>query len=218
MSAIRDLCERIVKHATALGLKTEESMLPGLSEKKIRSLTAKLPFILPRSVIELYKWSAGQKSDCGIGCDFIPGYGMDSLPGMLEMYRLLSTASDYPRFRVGDLQWFPIFRSGGTDFYGVCCGQSAADDREVVKDDNEGPHRDCVTPPLIEFVSVEAMLRTLLRCYETGVFYRDKHGQVTVGIPTYFTRGQHKGQLKDLDLSRYKEVGRLFNPGLACWE
>ena len=217
MFVIRDLCDQIVKHLTKLGFQTERNMLPGVSEEKIGEVTAGLPFVLPRSVIDLYNWSEGLQSQAGIGNDFFPGYGMESLPEMVEMYRELRNAPDYPRFRVGDRQWFPVFRSGGTDFYGVCCSSAPTVDGEVVNDDNEGEHRDCVTPPVVEFVSLEAMLRTLLRCYETGVYYVDEHGRLEVGIATYFDDGPLKGCLKDVDLSRFKEVARQFNPGLKCW-
>lgn len=218
MTQIGELCSQIVKHLTRLGLQTESNMLPGLSEKKFRELTAGLPFVFPRSVVDLYQWSEGLQPRSGIGNGFFPGYGMDSLPEMLEMYRELSTASDYPRFRSSGLQWFPIFRSGGTDFYGVCCTNSTTDDGEVVDDDNEGEHRDCVTPPEVQFVSLEAMLRTLLRCYETGVYFVDEQGRLTVGVKTYFDDGPLKGCLKNVNLSRFKEVARQFNPDLKCWQ
>ncbi len=214
MSQIGDLCDQILKHLTRLGLHTERNMLPGLSEKKVRELTAGLPFVLPRSVIDLYGWSEGLQPRAGIRNDFLPGYGMEALPEMVEMYRELSPASDFPRFRARDRQWFPVFRSGGTDFYGVCCSNAPTTDGEVVNDNNEGEHRDCVTQPVVEYVSLEAMLRTLLRCYETGVYFVAEHGGLEVGIATYFDDGPLKGCLKDVDLSRFRDVARQFNPGL----
>ena len=48
-----------------------------------------------------------------------------SVDEALEFYRDLSAATDFPRFRVGELHWFPLFRSAGTDFYGIC-GTTAA--------------------------------------------------------------------------------------------
>jgi hypothetical protein len=218
MTQIRDLCGQIVKHLTRLGLQTEHNMLPGVTEEYIREIAVKLPFALPRSVIDLYQWSEGLRANAGVGNDFFPGYGMESLPDMVEMYRELSTAPDFPRFRVGDRQWFPVFRSGGTDFYAVCCESVPTVDGEVVNDDNEGEHRDGVTPPTVEFVGLEAMLGTLLRCYETGVYYVGGDGRLEVGVVTYFDDGPSKGCLKDVDLSGFKEVARQFNPELKCWQ
>jgi hypothetical protein len=218
MSNISSLCDEIMKRLTALGRMTASSMLPGLPETKIRQLTAGLPCMLPHSVIELYRWSEGLRPQSGIGNEFLPGFGMDSLPEMIGLYNELSNAPEFPRFRCGDMRWFPIFRSGGTDFYGVRCSHVATVDGEVIFDDNEGEHRDCVKPPPVEFISLEAMLQTLLSAYETGVYYVDENGRLTVGSKTFFDDGPLKGNLMDIDLSRFNEVARHFNPGLDCWK
>ena len=191
MPQIQALCEKIFQHLSRLELQTPTDLLPGLTDEQIRIVAGGLPFVLPRSVIEFYEWSQGPRA--GVGVEFFPGYGLESLPYMVEMYHELSNAPDFPRFRVGEMQWFPIFRSSGTDFYGVRCAVTATEDGPVVNDDNEGEHRDCVTPPVVEFVSLEAMLRILLRCYETGVYYIDEHGRLEVGTATYFDQGPLKG-------------------------
>lgn len=214
MSSIPSLCDEILKHLTALGRQTARSMLPGLTEPEIRHWTAHLPFVLPDSVVELYKWSAGLRPRSGVGNEFFPGFGMDSLPEMIGMYDELSGAPDFPRFHCGEMHWFPIFRSGGTDFYGVRCAKSVRVDGEVVYDDNEGEHRDGITPPPLEFIGLEAMLKTLLRAYETGVYYVNDRGQLKVGTASY----NKEGQLIDVDMSRFKEVARQFNPTLTRWE
>jgi hypothetical protein len=218
MSSIRELCTEIVRAQSKLGMPVAENLLPGLSERRILSLTKNLPFALPRSAVELYKWSAGMDPNAGIGDDFLPGYGMDSLTEMVAMYRGLSADSDYPRFAVGKRRWFPLLRSGGTDFYGICCERTPTADGEIVYDDNEGPHRDCITPPPVAYLSLETMLRTTLCCFETGVYYLNEDGQLDVGIASYYTSGPRQGQLKDVDVTAYKQVGRQFNPGLVYWE
>src|SRR5262249_12734439 len=157
-------CQAIVSHLTRLGLETERNMLPGLSEAAIHSLSAKLPFALPRSVIDLYKWSEGLRPRTGVGNGFFPGYRMSSLPEMIDTYVKLSSAEDFPRFRAGRKKWFPVFRSGGTDFYGVCCSKREVGDGEVVDDFNE-------SKPAVKFLSLEKMLLTIFRCYEQGVYY-----------------------------------------------
>lgn len=171
-------------------------------------------------MIDLYQWSEGLRPSAGLNNGFFPGYGMETLSEILDMYRELHNASVYPRFRVGDWQWFPVFRSGGTDFYGVCCANSSTADGEVVDDDNdnEGEHRDCITPPVVIYVSLEAMLRTLLRSYETGVYYLDEDGRLRVGLVTYFDDGPLEGYLKSVDISKFKEVAKQFNPNLKCWQ
>src|ERR1043166_3606040 len=142
MSQISHLCDEVMRERTRLGSQSAMQLLPGMTEEQTRELTAALPFSLPQSVIDLYKWSAGLPRQYGIDDEFFPGYCFNSLPEMLSLYLELSTASDYPRFRAGELQWFPIFRSSGTDFFGVLCGTSVVEDAAVVEDSNEGAHRD----------------------------------------------------------------------------
>ena len=214
MSLIASLCRQIVAHLTRLGIPTAQDLLPGIPDDRIRELTQRLPFVLPQSVIDLYRWSEGVPVSHETCNTFFPGYGFDSFQYMVETYHELSTASDFPRFHCGDMQWFPIFRSGGTDYYGVCCGDTTRVDGNIVYDDNEGPHRDCVTQPPIEFVSLEAMLKTLLCAFETGVYYINGQGQLAVGVCSY----NDQGQLVDVDLSRFNEVARRFNPGLKRYE
>src|SRR5688572_8249231 len=92
MPKISTLCNWIVKNLTRFGIPTAENLLPGLSTERIRELTAPLPFVIPRSVVELYKWSEGLRPQSGVGNEFFPGFGMDSLPEMVEMYKALSNA------------------------------------------------------------------------------------------------------------------------------
>jgi hypothetical protein len=174
-------------------------------------MTAKLPFKLPRSVIELYKWSEGQRPQTGVGNDFFPGYGMDALPEAIQLYTELTTETEFPRYRDGGRHWFPVFRSGGIDTFAVTCGKKVTADGEVINDAKE-------SEPAPAFGSLEAMLRTLLRCYEMNVYYVDKTGQLTVGLATYHTKGRLSGYLKSVDTSGFIAIAREFNPGIACWQ
>ena len=218
MSTIASLCRKIVENLTRLGIHTADDLLPGASEQRIQELSSELPFPLPRSLVDLYKWSEGVPVEYGKCSAFFPGYGFESFQYMIETYRDLSNASEFPRFRSGDLCWFPVFRSSGTDYYGISCTDAIADDAEIVNDDNEGAHRDGVTPPRVEFNSLEAMLKTLLRAYELGVYYVDDEGVLACGAMTYFDDGPYKGSLKEVDISRFKEIARQLNPGLECWD
>jgi cell wall assembly regulator SMI1 len=210
MSEIANLCNAIMSHLSKLGLHTPKNMLPGPTQDKISQLTAGLPFQLPQSAFELYQWSEGLRPKTGVGNDFIPGYAMNSLTEMISMYQELSQAADYPRFHSGNLHWFPLLKSGGTDFYGICCAPGPTDDGQIVDDDNEGEHRDNVTPPVISFAGLVPMLRTVAKCLETGVYYINKQGQLSVGIVTY----DKKGRLLNVDRSAFRQVVAEFNPGL----
>lgn len=203
MSIISDLGDGILSHLTALGRSTAASMLPGLDETEIRQACAAVALTLPRSAIELYQWSGGLRPGSGICTEFFPGYGMDSFWEMVEIYSELSNAPDYPRFRKETMTWFPIFRSGGTDFYGICCNDRDAEEANIIDDDNEAE-------PEVAYLSLASMLRTHLECFETGVYYVNEQGILTVGVPTY----NDHGQLVEVDLSKFNEVALEFNPGL----
>jgi hypothetical protein len=217
MSQIAQLGGEILKQLTVLGRKTADFMLPGLSEGQIRQKTAELPFRLPHSAVELYMWSEGLDPKAGLGTEFFPGYGMDSLTDMLGSYNTLSKAPEYPRFHAGKLRWFPLFRSGGTDFYGILWGKKETADGQIVYDDNEGSHRDNLTPPVTKFNSLEAMLKSLLRAYQTGVYHIEE-GRLVGGTPIYYDSGERKGQRKSTDYSRFRAIARELNPGLKAWQ
>ena len=206
MSKIVSLCDEILKNLTRLGIPTAGTMLSGLSEDKIRQCSAGLPFVLPDSVIALYQWSEGSR----VGGEFFPGFWMESLSDMIRIHDELSNHPDFRRFRCGDIRWFPIFRSSGADFYGVRCQNVRTLDGEIFSDDNEGEHRLGMIPPPVEFVSLEAMLQTLLCAYDTGVYFVNNEGDLDVGECTC----DEQGNLVSVDMSKFNEVARQFNPGL----
>ncbi len=212
MPNIPELFDEILQRFTAIGLKTAETMLPGLTEVEIHRLTKDLPFVLPRSAIELYKCSEGEGSNADSG--LLPYYSMLPLSEMLKTYHELSNASDYPRFKCGDTQWFPMFDDGCCDYYGIRCGQGPSEDGPILYDDNEGDHRDCVTLPKPHFNNLESMLRTILRCIETGVYFVNEKGLLDeYSVCTY----NDQGQLIDVDNSKLMSVVHECNPGIGPW-
>jgi hypothetical protein len=80
----------------------------------------------------------------------------------------------------------------------------------VIYDDNEGP-------PVVSYVGLVPMLKTMLRCFETGVYYVNDSGQLDVGIPIYFEEWRLKGRLKKVDISEFKSIAREFNPNIKRW-
>src|SRR5262249_6071138 len=104
MATVASLCTGIVNHLARLGFPTADHLMPGASEEKIRALTGALPFALPGSVVELYRWSEGVPVAAGTCNVFFPGYGMDCFQYMVETYHELSNAPDFPCFRCGDIQ------------------------------------------------------------------------------------------------------------------
>src|SRR4051794_26008983 len=101
MSNISDLCTQILKQLNSLGRLKSGAMLPGLSKEKILGLTSNFPFRLPESVVELYMWSEGQSPTYWDDSELFPGFGMESLPKMIAVFKELGHASEFPRFHSG---------------------------------------------------------------------------------------------------------------------
>ncbi len=213
MSQVVSLCTEIASRLGQLGLRTPQNLLPGLSKAQIAKLTRGLPFELPKDIFELYQWSEGTNLECGVGNDFFPGFRFEPLTAMVRAYDDLSHADEFPRFHSGDLNWFPVFKSGGMDFYGIVCKGPPHAIGSIVLDDNEGEHRDLIHLPTVEFQNIVAMLRTILASLVHNVFFVADNGQLSVGTTLY----NEAGRLVDVDLSKYKEIGRRYNPNLPVW-
>lgn len=214
MSDIASLCNSIMAHLASFGRTTASSMLPGLSDKEIAKLVGNLPFSLPRSAVELYRWSGGLDPQSDMANEFFPGFEMSSLEEMVAFCTEVNASTDFPRFAATGSHWFPLFRSSGVDFYCILCGDHEEADREIVFDDNEGLHRGDNSLPPVEFSNLNAMLRTINRAYEQGAYYIDSNGALRVGKCTY----EPNGQLADVDTSEFDMIARTENPGVARWQ
>ena len=200
MTNIKTLCNEILAQLSSLGRAASSTMLPGLSETAIGQLTSGLPFSLPQPAIELYKWSEGANPLSTIGPEFFPGFGMDPLSEMVAMYCELSIASDFPRFQNSTMSWFPLFRSEGTDFYGIRFDDASDQSHPILYDDSEAA-------PFIRFVSLEALLETILLCYQSGAYYVNAQNVILMGVPIY----SPAGELVRVDASKYLAIEASTN-------
>ena len=200
MSNVETLCNEILAQLSAIGRASTSSMLPGLTDHAIRSLTATLPFPLPQPAIDLYKWSEGGNPQCVTGAELFPGFGMDPLSEKVAIHTELSHASDYPRFQNSEMSWFPLFRSEGTDFYAIRTDAVSNQNYPILYDDNEAA-------PFVRFVSLEALLETILLSYQSGTYYINSQGILSVGVPVF----NQSGELIDVDMSKYLAIETSTN-------
>ncbi len=195
---IADLCDQIVSRLHALGRPTDDLFLAGLTSEEICEATVIFPFMLPDSVLALYEWRNGTIRS-GRDSDFFPGWRFVSLTEAMERYSVLYDPID----NLWSDRWFPLFSSPDISTYGVACKDVSRDDGEVVA-------YEYTLGADVEFESLEAMLETILKAYETGVYYLDEKGQLEVGEPTY----DDQGHLVGVDMSRFNDIAKRFNPHL----
>lgn len=188
MAFIAQLCDDIVAELTAIGSPIATMLLPGLPEADIRKEELHLPFVFPTSLIEMYKWRNGTDSQFETGTSFFPWWTFDGLPESVERYKELAAPQD----EHWDAKWFPIFSSSDVSTYGICCQDTPADDGEIV-------HFEYLTGSRVEFVSLEAMLQTILEAYKGGVIFLGSDNEI------------------DVDDEAFAAIARQHNPGVKRW-
>lgn len=127
----------------------------------------------PQGLIDLYGLVDGFDTphDATIGeIAFFPGYYMLSIAEAVETYRAVSTSDGWDR------SWFPVFGSGGGDFYAVICDNSSVDFGAVVGFLRGEPDQ------IVEFASVDTMVATISNAYSEGAFILI-NGQLKADFP-----------------------------------
>lgn len=155
--AAKALFDRLAELGWPLASKTRA----GLTREHVTNTIAALGLDCPEGVIEFYAWADGLDEPPGalIGeIAVFPGYYWLSLEEAATAYASLSPSEDWHR------TWFPIFASGGGDFYAVICDRASADFGQVV-----GFLRG-ETDQIVEFASLTTMLRTMAEAYARGAF------------------------------------------------
>ena len=201
MSQIADLCDQIVERLSALGSPIAKLLQPGITESLIQEIQASLPFVFPDAAVEMYKWRNG--TEPVEGSTLFPGWGFDTIAESVERYKILATPND----GIWNDHWFPLFSSSDISSIGIVCDDQPSADGEIVT-------YEYMLGDEVEFESLEAMLKTVLKAFDTGVYYLDDQGLLEVGESTY----DDQGRLINVDMSKFNEIARHFNPGLKRYE
>ncbi|MEO0956801.1 MAG: SMI1/KNR4 family protein [Pseudomonadota bacterium] len=135
----------------------------GLERSVVEDVFDSLGIDSPDDLINLYCYQNGTKtSEADLLEDIyvIPGYYWLSLNDVKEVYQAISP---HPTW---DLDWVPIFATGGGDFYAVIC-RRGADFGAVVQFTNGEPEQ------VVEFESLESFFRYIALCFKDGAFFVD---------------------------------------------
>lgn len=186
--SVRRSLSAIVSHLTRLRRPAAGLLQPGLSREAIAKIESKLPFELAPELVALYSAMNGTRARTGDVLDdlhFFPGFYLLSLEDAATEYRRMR------RSRQWKPSWFPVFANDAGDYYAVPCGREAS--QGVIGFIRGEPEQE------VEYVSLDAMLRTIVECFAKGAFFV-------------------KGKGFEIDDEKHSRIAKRLNPGLAVWE
>ena len=188
METITQLLNEIEKSLQQLDHSCVDHLNPGISSQQIQELFEKIPLQPTQDLRALYTWRNGSKDCEGITLGelaFFPGFYLMSLEESIQTYLELRARDAW------DKSWFPIFASGGGDFYAMNLAPEAQGQIlgiYVFEEEAE-----------VEYRSLKSMLATLKACYEQGIIFRNEQGYL------------------DMDYRKHAEIAHDINPDLKIW-
>ena len=188
METITQLLNEIEKSLQQLDHPCVDHLNPGISSQQIQELFEETPLQPNQDLRALYTWRNGSKDCEGITLGelaFFPGFYLMSLEESIQTYLELRERNGW------DKSWFPIFASGGGDFYAMNLapeGQGQILGFYVFEEEAQ-----------VEYRSLKSMLATLKACYEQGIIFRNEQGYL------------------DMDYRKHAEIAHDINPDLKIW-
>ena len=188
MEMITQLLNVIEKSLQQLDHPCVDHLNPGISSQQIQELFEEIPLQLTQDLRALYTWRNGSKDCEGITLgelEFFPGFYLMSLEDSFQTYLELRETDAWGK------SWFPIFASGGGDFYAMNLASEAQGQIlgfYVFEEESQ-----------VEYWSLESMLTALKNCYEQGIIFRNEQGYL------------------DMDYRKHAEIAHDINPDLKIW-
>ena len=188
MEMITQLLNEIEKCLQKLDHSCVDHLNPGISSQQIQELFEKIPLQPTQDLRALYTWRNGSKDCEGITLGelaFFPGFYLMSLEESIQTYLELRETDAWGK------SWFPIFASGGGDFYAMNLAPEAQGQiLGFYVFEEEGQ---------VEYWSLKSMLATLKACYEQGIIFRNEQGYL------------------DMDYRKHAEIAHDINPEVRIW-
>ena len=188
METITQLLNEIEKCLQQLDHPCVVHLNPGISSQQIQELFKEIPLQPNQDLHALYAWRNGSKDSEEITLGelaFFPGFYLMSLEESIQTYLELRERDAWDKF------WFPIFASGGGDFYAMNLAPEAQGQIlgfYVFEEEAQ-----------VEYRSLKSMLATLKACYEQGIIFRNEQGYL------------------DMDYRKHAEVAHEINPDVKIW-
>ena len=188
MEMIPQLLNEIEKCFQQLDHSCLDHLNPGISSQQIQELFEEIPLQSTQDLRALYTWRNGSKDCEGITLGelaFFPGFYLMSLEESIQTYQELRKTSTWNQC------WFPIFASGGGDFYAMILAPEAQGHILGFYVYEEEPQ--------VEYQSLESMLQTFKVCYKQAIVFRNEQGYL------------------DMDYRKHAEIAHEINPDLKIW-
>ena len=188
METITQLLNEIEKSLQQLDHSCVEHLNSGITSLKIQELFEEIPLQPNQDLRALYTWRNGSEDSEEITLGelaFFPGFYLMSLEERIQTYMELRARNGW------DKSWFPIFASGGGDFYAMnLAPESQGQILGFYVFEEEAQ---------VEYRSLKSMLAALKNCYEQGIIFRNEQGYL------------------DMDYRKHAEIAHDINPDLKIW-
>lgn len=192
MQPLKEALDEILTKLVDLNRPLAHLLQEGLLTEAIYEQSKTLPVQFSQEIVELYSWRNGTKIHEGnplIDLYFFPGYYFLSLE---------NACSDYESFRDSELielglwklNWFPLFTSGGGDYYVVDCPDDLAAAAPVISYIRGEPEHEVI------YTSLTSMMQTIAECYKAGVY-------------------QLVGESWNIDFVAEARIAQKYNPGIS---
>jgi hypothetical protein len=174
---ITEILESIKCHALALGFSLDDVLGPSASDAYMDSICASIQMPVSHDVRALFRWRngvwpAGQRTEIRL----FPGFFYPPFHICEQHYRERGGVSGWRS------SWFPVFTDGAGDYFVIETLSESEDEGRILRITNFGEPRPA-------FWSFQAMLASILSCYEHGAYFLDEDGFLDedheVSIPVY---------------------------------
>ena len=189
METIIQLLNEIEESIQQLNHPCVDHLNPGITSLKIQELFEEIPLQPNQDLHALYAWRNGSKDSEGVTLGeqaFFPGFYLMSLEESIQTYLELIETDTWEK------SWFPIFASGGGDFYAMILAPEAQGQIlgfYVFEEEAQ-----------VEYRSLKSMLTTFKVCYEQGIIFRNEQGYLA------------------MDYRKHAEVAHEINPEVKIWQ
>lgn len=186
---ITQYLDQILQFHSNLGSPLANQLQPGLGEDEIRSKISSLPFRMSQEFIDLYRWRDGVPMDHPNAISLFEFHHFVPLDETLSFFHQTYAIMKgfYP---IAD--WLMVFQDPASDGYGLMGGEvEEASSPVVFLFEGEGVQ--------IVFDNLNTMLKTIVACFEEGVFWMAGDGNL------------------ETDYDQFGQVALRLSPDIPYW-
>lgn len=183
-----------------------DNLLPGLQRQFVKEKLMEVIKTAPEDLLELYSWKNGTPFPDSSKAFFDYVFHMYNIELAIEHYKAFQRLDPEMNFGVTFENLFPIFLSGGGEYYFYCFSGS-----ESGKIFYNSPAK-FLGETVLAFVSLEQMFISIFECYKREVYHLDANGRMKVKIE------EHLELMKSLNPDCQKWNGKEVNGELMIIE